>query len=437
MFLGADNSVKLGDFGLSKLMQSHDFASTYVGTPFYMSPEICAAERYTLHSDIWSLGCIMYELCAREPPFNAKTHFNLVQKIKDGRVNPLPSIYSPELQNVIKSCLKTNPLLRPDTAQLLNLPIIRLMRKENEVVELGRVLKSSEELAKTKIQEAEAKASSLEAEKAQIESVVRREWEVKARLEIDRQVQIETERLHKDFEFQIQSRVEKELQFRVDKEVQSRVEKELQKRLGALSLNSPAPSQSVPILPPSPPSSLGRAMDVDEEFLIELSSPIRGPSKDQQDPFKVPNRPALLRQKTLPARRLSSHPAVFQQPTSTRPQGRIPSPDHSSMASGSPVRRAPSKPITTGENEMFKAVTQRNFLGNGGGRTLVELAQARIGTLGTTATNIQVRSAAEEKDADRNSRPRSSDDTVPVWDPERDEMPSPFLIRGAKGLRRL
>lgn len=420
-------------------MQSHDFASTYVGTPFYMSPEICAAERYTLHSDIWSLGCIMYELCAREPPFNAKTHFNLVQKIKDGRFSPLPNIYSPELQNVIKSCLKTNPLHRPDTAQLLNLPIIRLMRKENEVVELGRVLKSTEELAKKKIQENEAKASeSLEAEKGRIESIVRREWEVKARLEIDRQVQIEREKLLKDFEFQIQSRVERELQSRVDKEVQIRVEKELQKRLGALSLNSPAPNQSVPVLPPSPPSSLGRAMDVDEEFLIELSSPIRPPSKDQ-DPFKVPNRPTLLRQKTLPARRLSSHPAVFQQPSSIRPQGRIPSPDHSSTASGSPVRRAPSKPMTTSENDMFKAVTQRNFLGNGGGRTLVELEQARIGTLGTTATatasEIPVRTTTEEKNADR-SRQRT-DDTVPIWDPEKDDMPSPFLIRGARGLRRL
>lgn len=412
VFLGADNSVKLGDFGLSKLMQSHDFASTYVGTPFYMSPEICAAERYTLHSDIWSLGCIMYELCAREPPFNAKTHFNLVQKIKDGRVNPLPSIYSLELQNVIKSCLKTNPLLRPDTAQLLNLPMIRLTRKEIEVVELGRVLKSSEELTKIKLKEAEAKISSLESEKARIEAIVRREWEVKARLEIDRQIQIETEKLCKKF----------------DIEVQTRVEKELQTRLKALSLDSPAPNQSVPILPPSPPSSSGRAMDIDEDSLIELSSPIRNPSKDQ-DPFKAPSRPGLLRQKTLPARRLSSHPAVFQ--PSSRPQGRVPSPDHSSVASGSPVRRAPPKPITTGENDMFKAVTQRNFLGNGGGRTLVELAQARTGAIGT---EIPARSA-EEKVADR-SRQRS-DDTVPVWDPEKDEMPSPFLIRGAKGLRRL
>lgn len=412
VFLGADNSVKLGDFGLSKLMQSHDFASTYVGTPFYMSPEICAAERYTLHSDIWSLGCIMYELCARTPPFNAKTHFHLVQKIKDGRIDPLPSMYSPELQNLIKSCLKTNPLLRPDTAQLLNLPMIRLMRKEGEVVELGRILRSTEELARLKVQEAEARALSLESEKTRVESTVRREWEVKARLEIDRQIQIETEKLRKKFDF----------------EVQSRVEKELQVRLSTLSLDSPAQPRSIPILPPSPPSSSGPAMEIDEDSLIELSSPTRGPLRDQ-DPFKVPGRPALLRQKTAPTRRLSTHPTVFQAPS--RPQGRVPSPDNSSTASGSPLRKAPSKPITTGDNDMFKAVIQRNFLGNGGGRTLVELAQARTGGVGT---ELPVR-IAEEKDAE-GGRPRS-DDAVPVWDPERDEMPSPFLVRGAKGLRRL
>ena len=393
-------------------MQSHDFASTYVGTPFYMSPEICAAELYTLHSDIWSLGCIMYELCAREPPFNAKTHFHLVQKIKDGKFNQLPDMYSLELQNVIKSCLKINPSLRPDTAQLLNIPMMRLMRKETEVVELGKILRSTEELARNKVKAAEAQLLSLESEKSRIETTVRLEWEVKARLEIDRQIQIETEKLRKKFE----------------SEVHARVEKELQVRLGAMSLDSPAPTQSIPILPLSPPSSSGPAMEIDEDSLIELSSPIRGPSRDQ-DPFKVPARPALLRQKTAPARRLSSHLAVFQ--PSSRPQGRVPSPDHSTTASGSPIRRAPSKPVMTGENDMFKAVTQRNFLGNGGGRTLVELAQAKLGGVGT---DISVKSA-EEKDSD-GGRQRS-DDAVPTWDPEKDEMPSPFLIRGAKGLRRL
>ena len=101
-----------------------------------MSPEICAAERYSLYSDIWSLGCIIYELCSKDPPFNARTHIELFHKIKSGRVSPIPPVYSSELQKVITSCLQVNPNSRPDTAQLLNLPAVKLMRKEQEVVRM-------------------------------------------------------------------------------------------------------------------------------------------------------------------------------------------------------------------------------------------------------------------------------------------------------------
>ena len=215
VFLGADNSVKLGDFGLSKILSSHDFASTYVGTPFYMSPEICAAEKYTLQSDVWSLGCIMYELCVKEPPFNARTHFDLVQKIKLGRVNPLPSVYSPELRKIIESCLRVNPTTRPDTAQLLNLPIIKLMRKEQEVVTLGQQMRTEKDLASQKLREAAERVRLLEEEKEamreEIEATVRREWEVKARLEIDRLVQVEYERLQKQFEEEVKKRLTDEI----------------------------------------------------------------------------------------------------------------------------------------------------------------------------------------------------------------------------------
>lgn len=218
VFLGEDNSVKLGDFGLSKMIQSHDFASTYVGTPFYMSPEICAAEKYTLKSDIWSLGCIMFELCTREPPFNAKSHFQLVQKIKEGRVGPLPSIYSAELASVIKDCLKVNPDRRPDTAFLLNLPIIRLIRKERELLELSKSLQAREEALERKVAEVEQKMASVAVDRQQmrheIDASLRREWEVKARLEIDRRVNAEIEQLQKRFEDEVKARVEAELQKR-------------------------------------------------------------------------------------------------------------------------------------------------------------------------------------------------------------------------------
>lgn len=524
VFLGADNSVKLGDFGLSKLMQSHDFASTYVGTPFYMSPEICAAERYTLHSDIWSLGCVMYELCARTQPFNAKTHFHLIQKIKEGRIDPLPSVYSQELQNVIKSCLNINPLKRPDTASLLNLPAVRLMRKEREVVELGRLLRVKEEQAVRKVQEVEVKILNWNGEKeklrAGLESTMRREWEVKARLEIDRQVQMEQERLHKMFETEVQSRVEAELQVRlgsrpIAKEagqpsspavqlssVSTDTDSDLPSLmdLSSLSVESPPVIQSrtppkkktrtalarartgfdspmdVQMVDPSPMSiaclslsprrtaatntsgipnsnnifaaaaaqkqrlgphtSLPRSsmiVEDEEDTLPDLPSPTRAPS-GLPDPFKAPSRPGLLRQKTAPMNHINGcpQPTLFPPPASNRPS-RVPSPPSPKHSGFSPIRRAPPKPVTSStENEMFKAVMQRNLYGqNGGGRTLVELAQARAGGL-SQAQRVEKEIVEDTKKENL----RSAGD-VPIWDPERDEMPSPFLVRGCKGLRRL
>ncbi|KAK4660226.1 G2-specific serine/threonine protein kinase [Podospora pseudocomata] len=226
VFLGEDNSVKLGDFGLSKVMASHDFASTYVGTPFYMSPEICAAEKYTLKSDIWSLGCIIYELCTREPPFNAKTHFQLVQKIKEGKIAPLPACYSSELFAVIKDCLRVNPDRRPDTAALLNLPVVRLMRKEKEVVEFSKTLKAKEDSLNRRIREVDQKLALLDHDKVairqEIDASLRREWEVKARLEIDRLVGLEIERLKKEFEREVEARAEVKVEARLEVELQRR-----------------------------------------------------------------------------------------------------------------------------------------------------------------------------------------------------------------------
>jgi NIMA (never in mitosis gene a)-related kinase len=71
VFLDAANTVKLGDFGLSKAPAQASFTNTYVGTPYYMSPELVQEKAYDSKSDIWSLGCLIYAL---KPPFHeAKT----------------------------------------------------------------------------------------------------------------------------------------------------------------------------------------------------------------------------------------------------------------------------------------------------------------------------------------------------------------------------
>ena len=72
MFLTKDNSVKIGDLGVAKqLNQTQHMAMTVVGTPYYLSPELCEEKPYNHKSDIWSLGCVLYELCTLKHPFEA------------------------------------------------------------------------------------------------------------------------------------------------------------------------------------------------------------------------------------------------------------------------------------------------------------------------------------------------------------------------------
>ena len=70
IFLMKDNSVKLGDFGIARVLgNTREKAKTMVGTPYYLSPELVESKPYNFKSDIWSLGVVLYELCALKPPF--------------------------------------------------------------------------------------------------------------------------------------------------------------------------------------------------------------------------------------------------------------------------------------------------------------------------------------------------------------------------------
>lgn len=135
VFLDKFNTVKLGDFGLAKILDHEHvmMANTYVGTPYYMSPEVLLGKPFTPQSDIWSLGCVLYELCAKHPPFQAKTYLQLSKKIRDGVFSPIPNVYSATLNKTISACLNMNALQRPTTATLLRLDVMKLCRKEREV----------------------------------------------------------------------------------------------------------------------------------------------------------------------------------------------------------------------------------------------------------------------------------------------------------------
>ncbi|KAH6880334.1 kinase-like protein [Coprinopsis sp. MPI-PUGE-AT-0042] len=143
VFLDEDNNVKLGDFGLSKALNQASFANTYVGTPYYMSPELMQEKAYDSKSDIWSLGCLIYELCALKPPFHeAKTHSELSILIRNGRIPPLPRGYSNSLFGVIKAMLNLNPAMRPSAAQLLQHERLELVFKVDEAERMLSTVKA-------------------------------------------------------------------------------------------------------------------------------------------------------------------------------------------------------------------------------------------------------------------------------------------------------
>lgn len=74
--------MKLGDFGISKVLEStHDFAKTSLGTPYYLSPEVCMGQKYDYKSDTWMLGCILYELCTLKRPFEGDSLNVVINKI--------------------------------------------------------------------------------------------------------------------------------------------------------------------------------------------------------------------------------------------------------------------------------------------------------------------------------------------------------------------
>ncbi|GAA5979101.1 hypothetical protein JCM11641_004973 [Rhodosporidiobolus odoratus] len=142
VFLDKDNNLKLGDFGLSKAMQQAAMTQTYVGTPYYMSPELINGQPYDVKSDIWALGCLIYELCAGHPPFHeARTQPELAVMIREGKIPDLPKPYSMHLGQVVKAMLQQSPKRRPNTLQLKALDAVKMQIRVLELRKASRELR--------------------------------------------------------------------------------------------------------------------------------------------------------------------------------------------------------------------------------------------------------------------------------------------------------
>ena len=124
VFLFSNGSAKLGDLNVSKVAK-RGLGYTQTGTPYYASPEVWKDKPYDNKSDVWSLGCVLYEMITLRPPFRAQNMEGLYNKVCKGQFSRIPDKFSDDLFKVVQFLLQVNPISRPSCEQILNYPIVQ------------------------------------------------------------------------------------------------------------------------------------------------------------------------------------------------------------------------------------------------------------------------------------------------------------------------
>ncbi|KAE8189553.1 hypothetical protein CF335_g6600 [Tilletia laevis] len=173
VFLDAKGNIKLGGFGLSKEVGTEELAETCASTLDYMSPEVVEGKPYDAKSDIWSLGCIVYELCALSPPFSATCEDETREKILADESLELPAGYSSELADLIGVMLSLDPEDRPTTRGLL-----KHVRIQSCIRHLD--LKTQAQALTAKVAELEEESLTLSSRLAEVEARDRQAFAARA-----------------------------------------------------------------------------------------------------------------------------------------------------------------------------------------------------------------------------------------------------------------
>jgi len=160
LFIAQNGSIKVGDFGIAKVLDcTVAMARTQIGTPYYLSPELCQERPYAWGSDIWAMGCILYEMCALKVPFDAANISGLVSKIVRGPLPTLPSSYSSFLRELCLQMLNRQASARPGCDEILQ-------RREVQAI-VQQIKDSSQKSNETDILGARVAASTPPAEPRQ------------------------------------------------------------------------------------------------------------------------------------------------------------------------------------------------------------------------------------------------------------------------------
>ena len=124
IFLFSDGSAKIGDLNVSKVAYK-GLGYTQTGTPYYASPEVWRDEPYDMKSDIWSLGCVTFEMLALHPPFRAENMEKLYEKVIKCQYGKISERYSEDIKEIIKLLLKVKTKERPTCTQILKHPLVK------------------------------------------------------------------------------------------------------------------------------------------------------------------------------------------------------------------------------------------------------------------------------------------------------------------------
>ena len=119
------NQCKIGDLNVSKVLKDKFLINSQIGTPTYSSPEVWEDKPYSYKSDLWSVGCIIYEMCCLRPPFKGKSIEELCDNICNGKFEKISSRYSEDLWNMIKMLLEVDPNKRVDCNMFLNSKLLK------------------------------------------------------------------------------------------------------------------------------------------------------------------------------------------------------------------------------------------------------------------------------------------------------------------------
>ena len=131
IFLTEQGIIKIGDFGIARVLRhTVDVARSMVGTPYYLSPEIIEGRPYSFKSDIWSIGVMLYEMCALKPPFEGMNMHFLAMNIVRGKFRHIPTHFSLELRELVNQMLSIDAHRRPTINQILRQPFLNVRIKK-------------------------------------------------------------------------------------------------------------------------------------------------------------------------------------------------------------------------------------------------------------------------------------------------------------------